>query len=62
MAATVTGDAGRSGNRNGRRPSAEGDLAALYAAAHCERVAHLILLTPGLRAVGVEETDGAVAG
>jgi len=52
MAATVTGDASRSGNRNGT----------LNAAAHCERVAHLILLTPGLRAVGVEETDGAVAG
>jgi proline iminopeptidase len=37
--------------------SAAGDLAMLYAAAHPERVAHLILLTPGLRAVGIEETD-----
>jgi proline iminopeptidase len=37
--------------------SAAGDLAILYAAAHPQRVAHLILLTPGLRAVGIEETD-----
>jgi pimeloyl-ACP methyl ester carboxylesterase len=37
--------------------SAAGDLAVLYAAAHPQRVAHLILLTPGLRAVGIEESD-----
>ncbi|MGH3125353.1 MAG: alpha/beta fold hydrolase, partial [Streptosporangiaceae bacterium] len=37
--------------------SAAGDLAILYAAAHPQRVAHLILLTPGLRAVGIDETD-----
>jgi proline iminopeptidase len=37
--------------------SAAGDLAVLYAAAHPDRVSHLILLTPGLRAVGIEETD-----
>ena len=37
--------------------SAAADLATLYAAAHPERVARLILLTPGLRALGVEETD-----
>ena len=37
--------------------SAAGDLATLYAAAYPQRVAHLILLTPGLNAVGVEETD-----
>jgi pimeloyl-ACP methyl ester carboxylesterase len=37
--------------------SAAGDLAVLYAAAHPHRVAHLILLTPALRAVGIEETD-----
>lgn len=37
--------------------SAAGNLAILYAAAHPQRVAHLILLTPGLRAVGIEETD-----
>jgi pimeloyl-ACP methyl ester carboxylesterase len=37
--------------------SAAGDLATLYAAAFPQRVAHLILLTPGLDAVGVEETD-----
>jgi len=37
--------------------SAAGDLAILYAAAYPQRVAHLILLTPGLDAVGVEETD-----
>ena len=38
--------------------SAAGNLAVLYAAAHPQRVAHLILVTPGLRAVGIEETDG----
>jgi pimeloyl-ACP methyl ester carboxylesterase len=37
--------------------SAAGDLAVLYAAAHPQRVAQLILLTPGLRAVGLEESD-----
>lgn len=37
--------------------SAAGDLAILYAAAYPERVAHLILLTPGLAALGVEETE-----
>jgi pimeloyl-ACP methyl ester carboxylesterase len=37
--------------------SAAGDLAILYAAAHPQRVAHLILLTPGLRAIGIEESD-----
>lgn len=37
--------------------SAAGNLAALYAAAHPQRVARLILLTPGLRAVGIEEAD-----
>lgn len=37
--------------------SAAGNLAMLYAAAHPERVAHLILLTPGLRALGIEESD-----
>jgi len=37
--------------------SAAANLAMLYAAAHPHRVAHLILLTPGLRAVGIEETD-----
>jgi proline iminopeptidase len=37
--------------------SAAGELATLYAAAYPERVAHLILLTPGLAAVGVDETD-----
>ena len=37
--------------------TAAGDLVTLYAAAYPERVAHLILLTPGLDAVGVEETD-----
>jgi pimeloyl-ACP methyl ester carboxylesterase len=37
--------------------SAAGDLAILYAAAHPQRVAHLILLTPGLRAVGLDEAD-----
>ena len=37
--------------------SAAGGLATLYAAAYPDRVARLILLTPGLSAVGVEETD-----
>jgi pimeloyl-ACP methyl ester carboxylesterase len=37
--------------------SAAGNLATLYAAAYPHRVARLILLTPGLQAVGVEETD-----
>lgn len=37
--------------------SAAGDLATLYAAAHPQRVAHLILLTPALRALGLEETE-----
>jgi pimeloyl-ACP methyl ester carboxylesterase len=36
--------------------SAAGDLAVLYAAAHPQRVARLILLTPALRALGIEET------
>jgi pimeloyl-ACP methyl ester carboxylesterase len=40
-----------------RGHSAAGDLAVLYAAAHPQRVAHMILLTPGLRAVGIEESD-----
>jgi pimeloyl-ACP methyl ester carboxylesterase len=37
--------------------SAAGEVAVLYAAAHPQRVAQLILLTPGLRALGIEETD-----
>jgi len=37
--------------------SAAGNLATLYAAAYPERLAHLILLTPGLSAVGVDDTD-----
>lgn len=37
--------------------SAAGNLATLYAAAYPERVSHLILLTPALDAIGVEETD-----
>jgi proline iminopeptidase len=37
--------------------SAAGNLATLYAAAYPQRVAHLILLTPALNAVGVGETD-----
>src|SRR3954454_7775465 len=37
--------------------SAAGDVATLYAAAFPQRVAHLILLTPGLEALGIEETD-----
>lgn len=36
--------------------SAAGDLAMLYAAAYPERVARLVLLTPSLSAVGIEET------
>ena len=38
--------------------SAAGNLAVLYAAAHPQRVAHLILVTPGLAAVGIEQTGG----
>jgi proline iminopeptidase len=37
--------------------SAAGNLATLYAAGYPQRVQHLILLTPGLAAIGVEETD-----
>ena len=37
--------------------SAAADLAILYAAAHPQRVTHLILVTPGLRAAGIEESD-----
>jgi proline iminopeptidase len=37
--------------------SAAGDLAALYAAAHPGRLDHLILLAPGLQAVGVRVTE-----
>jgi proline iminopeptidase len=37
--------------------SAAANVAVLYAAAHPERIDHLILLTPGLRALGVEITD-----
>jgi proline iminopeptidase len=37
--------------------SAAGDLAVLYAAAHPGRLDHLILLTPGLQAVGVQPTE-----
>ncbi len=37
--------------------SAAGNLATLYAAAHPQRVAHLILVTPGLAAVGIEDSD-----
>ena len=37
--------------------SAAGEVATLYAAAFPQRVAHLILLNPGLDALGVEETD-----
>jgi proline iminopeptidase len=37
--------------------SAAGSLATLYAAAYPQRVAHLILLTPSLHAVGVGETE-----
>jgi hypothetical protein len=42
-------------DRMGR--SAAGDWPPLYAAAHPQPVAHLIQLTPGLGAVGVEETN-----
>jgi proline iminopeptidase len=37
--------------------SAAGNLAALYASVHPERLSHLILLTPGLHAVGIVEAD-----
>jgi proline iminopeptidase len=37
--------------------SAGGSLAVLYAAAHPERIEHLVLLTSSLRALGVEITD-----
>lgn len=37
--------------------SAAGNLAILYAAAHPERIAHLILLTPGLTALGADESE-----
>lgn len=37
--------------------SAGGNVALLYAAAHPERVGHLILLTPGVRALGLTFTD-----
>jgi proline iminopeptidase len=37
--------------------SAAGDLAVLYAARHPERLRALVLVTPGLDAAGVEETD-----
>jgi len=37
--------------------SAGGNVALLYAAAHPERIGHLILLTPGVRALGVTFTD-----
>jgi proline iminopeptidase len=37
--------------------SAAGDLATLYAATYPEHVAHLILLTPSLAALGAEETE-----
>jgi len=37
--------------------SAAGDLAELYAAAYPERLDHLVLLTPALRAVGMEMSD-----
>jgi len=39
--------------------SAAGDLAVLYAAAYPERIARLILLTPGLTALGIDEPDEA---
>ncbi|WP_418955394.1 alpha/beta fold hydrolase [Streptomyces tritici] len=45
--------------------SAGGNLATLYAAAHPERLSSLVLVTPGLRAVGItvsdEEWDEATA-
>jgi proline iminopeptidase len=37
--------------------SAGANVAVLYAAAHPERIEHLVLLTPSLRALGVEITD-----
>lgn len=37
--------------------SAAGNLAILYAAAYPERIARLILLTPGLTALGADETE-----
>jgi proline iminopeptidase len=37
--------------------SAAGELAVLYAAAYPQRLAHLILLDPGLAAVGIDETE-----
>ncbi|GAA2071077.1 alpha/beta fold hydrolase [Actinomadura alba] len=37
--------------------SAAGDLAVLYAARHPERLRRLVLVTPALSAVGVEETE-----
>jgi pimeloyl-ACP methyl ester carboxylesterase len=37
--------------------SAAGDLATLYAAAYPQRLTHLILLDPGLAAIGVDETE-----
>ena len=37
--------------------SAAGNVALLYAAAHPERIDHLVLVTPGLRALGLELTD-----
>lgn len=37
--------------------SAAANLAMLYAAAHPERLGHLVLLTPGLRAAGLEPGD-----
>jgi proline iminopeptidase len=37
--------------------SAAGSLATLYAASHPGRLEHLILLTPGLQALGLEPTD-----
>ncbi len=37
--------------------SAAGNLATLYAAAYPERLAHLILLTPALDGLGVEQTE-----
>jgi proline iminopeptidase len=37
--------------------SAAASLAVLYAAAHPDRIDHLVLLTPSLKALGVEVTD-----
>jgi len=37
--------------------SAGANVAVLYAAAHPDRIDHLILLTPGLRALGITPTD-----